>query len=231
MIIGERIKHFRKLSGFSLKEMEKRTGIKKEYLCRIETKALPNPTYKTIQIIAQGLGINLTKLFEPSAPTPPPKLSLLSPKELPVAPSTRSLVAIPIVNQQSLCRPPHNLSSEEIEDYVMIGSSFIPNITKNGTYRATYLDENDNGMYPAIPAGALVCIDMGQKEIPQLIDKIVLIKDSETTCKARYLKIQENFIVGLPHDGHHYNPLVIPQQEENPILGKVIGCFPPPNRA
>lgn len=221
MTLGKRIKHYRHQNGFSLLEMEKRTGIKKEYLCRIETDSLPNPTYKTMRVISQGLGINLIDLFDLTQ-SQPPKISVVSAAKLSAKPEPGSLIAIPIIDQQSAGEQSPNLTAE---GYVLIGQSLIADITKVGSYRALYLDKNDTSMSPVIPAGSLLCIDFGSRNITQLLGKMVLLKDADNKCRAAYLKTDGDFIIGMPHNINDYTPFLIPRNKNDAILGKLVGCF------
>ena len=62
MTIGEKIKAIRENQGLSQSEIERRTGIKREYLSKIENCELKNPTYNTLQKIAKGLGVTFLYL-------------------------------------------------------------------------------------------------------------------------------------------------------------------------
>ena len=64
--LGTRIKRVRKLKQISQVDLERKTGIKREYLSKIENEELKNPTIKTLSKIAEGLGISLTELVEPA---------------------------------------------------------------------------------------------------------------------------------------------------------------------
>jgi transcriptional regulator with XRE-family HTH domain len=44
-------------------QMERKTGIKREYLSKIETGGLPNITIKTLKKITDALGVPLSKFF------------------------------------------------------------------------------------------------------------------------------------------------------------------------
>ena len=48
-------------------QMERKTGIKCQYLSRIENGGLPNITIKTLKKITDALGIPLSKFFQESA--------------------------------------------------------------------------------------------------------------------------------------------------------------------
>lgn len=224
MTLGKRIKHFRHKNGFSLREMESRTGIKKEYLCRIETDSLPNPTYKTLQTIVQGLDIDIVDLFVFSPPVAP-KVSVLSATEFNTIPELGSLIAIPIITPQVASQQPIDFSNQAVESYVLINPSVITNITKIGAHAAIYVDENDNSMSPAIPSGSLVCVNFGPQDIMQLADKIVLMKDNNGKCRIAYLKIEEDCFIGIPHNIQSYSPFIVPRERTDSVLGKVVGCL------
>lgn len=58
MTLGERIRHYREAAGLSQREVEKKTGIKREYLSKLENNKLKNPTYDTLTKLANGLEID-----------------------------------------------------------------------------------------------------------------------------------------------------------------------------
>lgn len=58
MTLGERIKSLRLTTDLSQGELEQKTGIKREYLSRLEAGKLPNPTLKTLKILAKGLKVD-----------------------------------------------------------------------------------------------------------------------------------------------------------------------------
>lgn len=64
MEIGEKIKTIRKNKCMSQSEFEKKTGMKREYLSKIENSELKNPTYNTLKKIVGGLGVSLSYLEE-----------------------------------------------------------------------------------------------------------------------------------------------------------------------
>jgi len=64
MTIGEAIKSVRQQKGITQKVIEQKTGIKKEYLSRIENNRLKNPTHATLCKIAKGINTELSALFK-----------------------------------------------------------------------------------------------------------------------------------------------------------------------
>ena len=48
MKIGAGLKYFRNLRGYSQAGLEGACGIKREYICKMESGGLPNPTPKTM---------------------------------------------------------------------------------------------------------------------------------------------------------------------------------------
>lgn len=61
--LAERIKKLRGLKSFSQSEIEKRTGLKREYLSKIENGDLKNPTLLTLERLSMGLEVGLTELL------------------------------------------------------------------------------------------------------------------------------------------------------------------------
>ena len=61
--LGNQIKSLRESKGLSQGDIEKRTGIKREYISKIETGDLENPTYKTLQKLAKGIGVSVIELI------------------------------------------------------------------------------------------------------------------------------------------------------------------------
>ena len=56
------LRNARKAAGMSQSELEKATGIKREYISKMESNELKNPTYKTLLRLCKGLGISLIEL-------------------------------------------------------------------------------------------------------------------------------------------------------------------------
>ena len=61
--IGPKIRQLRVAKHMTQEQMERKTGIKREYLSKIETGGLPNITIKTLKKITDALGVPLSKFF------------------------------------------------------------------------------------------------------------------------------------------------------------------------
>ncbi len=70
MIIGDRLRELREQKGLTRIQMEKRTGLLRSYLCRVE-KGHTVPAVDTLEKLALGLRMPLYKLF--CSGTKPPK--------------------------------------------------------------------------------------------------------------------------------------------------------------
>ncbi len=64
--VGQKIRDIRLAKKLTQEQMEHKTGIKREYLSKIETGGLPNVTIKTLKKITDALGIPLSKFFRES---------------------------------------------------------------------------------------------------------------------------------------------------------------------
>lgn len=63
MNIGDRIRNVRIAAKLSQSQLEKKTGIKREYLSKLENNQLKNPTIDTLIKITDGCEITLVKFL------------------------------------------------------------------------------------------------------------------------------------------------------------------------
>lgn len=63
LTIGDRILGLRKAAGMSQADVEKASGIKREYLSKLENNQLTNPTIRTLERIATTLKVPLVIFF------------------------------------------------------------------------------------------------------------------------------------------------------------------------
>ena len=63
MKIGAGLKYFRNLRGYSQAGLEGACGIKREYICKMESGGLPNPTPKTLKRVLDVLNVKLSEFF------------------------------------------------------------------------------------------------------------------------------------------------------------------------
>jgi len=64
MTIGKKIKNKRIELNMSQGDLTKKTGIKREYISKMENNHLSNPTLETLRKIAKAFGISVSKLLE-----------------------------------------------------------------------------------------------------------------------------------------------------------------------
>lgn len=62
MKLGEAIALARSVKGWSLRELEKRTGVSNPYLSQIENGHIKDPSFFTVVKIAKALGLKLDRL-------------------------------------------------------------------------------------------------------------------------------------------------------------------------
>jgi transcriptional regulator with XRE-family HTH domain len=233
-LLGKRIRRLREYKGLSQSEMEKRTGIKREYLSKIETDDLKNPTYFTLIKIAKGLGISVAELLETAEsitakqePVIEVVSSLRQDKRLKQEAKRGKYVAVPIIDGEIAAGNPTYISEGSIEDYALIFSSCIKPTTDFHRYRCVWVQKGSRSVFPIIAPGSLVCIDSYQRD-PKLLDnKIVAMRDEEGGCTIRHLRLEKNYIMGIPENIREYDPLIFPYSErrsgeKNPVIGKVV---------
>ena len=64
MHIGENIRTYRAALKISQSALEEKTGIRREYLSKIESGFMNNPTIKTVKKLADGLGVSIVALIQ-----------------------------------------------------------------------------------------------------------------------------------------------------------------------
>lgn len=227
--LGQRIRYFRDIKGMSQSELEKQTGIKREYLSKLENNELKNPTYFTLMKIAKGMKVKISDLVEPleyQKLRQEPVLEIVSAlkqdKKLANKLTDGQYVAVPIVNEEVAAGNPTYINDRNIDDYALIHAACIKPTTEHHRYRCIWVEKNSRSMSPIIKPGSLVCIDSNQKDPQSLEGKIVVLRNQEGGCTIRYLRLSEKHIVGVPENIKEYNPLVIPLNDKNPIIGKII---------
>jgi transcriptional regulator with XRE-family HTH domain len=62
MKVGELIAVARECKGYTLRDLEKRTGISNALLSQIETGHVENPSWRNVVKIAKALGLKLDRL-------------------------------------------------------------------------------------------------------------------------------------------------------------------------
>lgn len=63
MTLGKKIRNLREAANLSQTGLEKRTGLKREYLSKLENGKLGNPTIRTLRRIAGGLKVDIVALL------------------------------------------------------------------------------------------------------------------------------------------------------------------------
>ena len=61
--IGDRLRRLRMEAGLSQRELAKRSGIDREYICQLEANKTGTITLRTAESLAKGMGINPCSFF------------------------------------------------------------------------------------------------------------------------------------------------------------------------
>ena len=77
-------------------------------------------------------------------------------------------------------------------------------------------------MSPVIESGSMVCIDAEQYDPAALDGDIVAMKDENGDCTIKRLKLEKNYLIGIPENIKEYAPIVISRSKRNSIIGKVV---------
>jgi len=230
MNLGQRIKIIRQNRGLSQSKVEEITGIKREYLSKIENFELKNPTYSTIVKICKGIDISIGELLDPEefkVLRPDPVINVLSAKEkgrkrLRNKTNTGEMVSIPIINEKTAVNNPATISEKDIQDYALVHSQCLRHIDESDRYRCIQVSGTDKSMSPIIEPGSLVCFDSLQCDPKELDGKIVVMKNNKRSCFVRKLKIEKKSLVGIPLNLDEYSPIVVSLSKPNYLIGKVV---------
>jgi len=228
--LGERIKLLRELRGLSQQEIERKVGIKREYLSKLETGELKNPTYQTLKRIAEGIGISLGELVEARGGPyrrGQPAIKVVSPlrsRRLYTDIESGKYIAIPIVERRELSDISRFMDRSSVKNYALINSQFIKPSHQANLF-CTIMDEQDRSMQPFVQPGALVCVDTTREPVEKFQGKMVLMVDDNRCCHIRHLKLMEEMLVGLPANRQGYSPVVLPAEAKERIVGRVIWCW------
>ncbi len=64
MTFGERLLKMREDFGFSQADLEKITGVKREYISKFENEHLPNPTIETVKNVSGAFNMTISQFLE-----------------------------------------------------------------------------------------------------------------------------------------------------------------------
>ena len=228
--LGQRIRAIRQNKGLSQSEVEKKTGIKREYLSKIENSELKNPTYGTIKKICRGIDISIAELLDPEEfrkPRAEPVISVISAnvrrdKPLQNKIDAGEFVCIPVINGEIAAGNPMTVNEKDIQDYALVHSHSVKHTTDYDRYRCIWIKQGSRSMSPVIEPGSMVCIDSQQRDSAALDGHIVAMKDTDGDCTIKRLKVEKNYLIGIPENIKEYTPVVVPKSKSNPIIGKVV---------
>jgi transcriptional regulator with XRE-family HTH domain len=227
--LGQKIKHLRKNKGLTQFDLEKRTGIKREYLSKIENNELNNPTFATLLKICEGIGIPITELLSGEDELPvrkEPLIKVFSNVEYAQQISEQlergNFLAVPIISEEFAASNPKYISQNDVTDYVLINAGYLEPHTNQHRYRCICIKPDEFSMYPLIEPRSIVCIDSHQRDPQALNGKMVALKDNNGLCVVRYFRLEKNYLLGLPENIKDYTPLIFSVGKQNHILGRVV---------
>jgi transcriptional regulator with XRE-family HTH domain len=64
MTLSEAVAYGRRIKGYSLRQLEERSGVSNALLSQIENGRIKNPSFKTVIAIARALSIPLERLSD-----------------------------------------------------------------------------------------------------------------------------------------------------------------------
>ena len=227
VFLGQKIRSLRKSKGLTQFDLERRTGIKREYLSKIENDELNNPTFFTLLKICEGIGVPVTELLsmENNLPAPKvPQINILSSENQHVAEAIEKghFVVLPIISNEFAACDPKFICQEDIQNYIIIHSALLPAASDQHRFRCVQLADDDYSMSPTLSPRSIVCIDSNLRALAEVDRKMVALRDAEGRCLVCYIRVEKGHILGIPENLKDYGPLVFPNQKFNRILGQVV---------
>ena len=229
--LGERIRQIRKWRGLSQSELEHRSGIKREYLSKLETNDLKNPTYSTLLKLSDALGISLTSLIEAvDTPLPhsSPVIKVVSAqkqlKELKKGMGS-SYLAVPIISEEVAAADPLFVAERDIEDYALVPYGWLEGNGDLNRYRCLRLGEDNWAMNPLLCPGSIVCFDTKSRNPQELQQQVVVLRHKRAGIMIRHLKLGDGYIIAVPENLREYGLNIFSLGKENPVIGKVLWCL------
>ncbi len=225
--LGQKIRSLRKSKGLTQFDLEKKTGIKREYLSKIENDELNNPTFFTLLKICEGIGVSVTELisFENSLPSPKvPQINVLSSENQQLSDNFEKghFVVLPVISGEFAAWDPKFICQDDIKDYVIVQSDFLPAVGDQHRYRCIQLADDDYSMSPVLSPRSVVCIDSNTRDLNDVDRKMVALRDNDGRCIICYMRAEKSHILGIPENLKDYSPLVFPNQKFNRVLGQIV---------
>jgi len=229
VFLGQKIRYLRKNKGLTQFDLERKTGIKREYLSKIENDELNNPTFSTLVKICEGIGIPITELLVdddslPSRKDPIIKV-LARPEEMKKISDkagVQTFLTVPIIpNEFAACNPKF-IGLNDVENYAWIYAEYLEPTDDQHRYRCVVLDKNDESMKPALEPGSIICIDSHKRDPAKLDRKLAAMRDNNGKCVVRRLRLERNYVLGMPENIKEYSPIVFSASKQARILGQVV---------
>ncbi len=226
--LGHRIRRLRKWKGLSQTALESKSGIKREYLSKLENNELKNPTYNTMLKLCAGLGVSITSLVETGDELPPrrnPVIRVVSPQERQVSLKkgvNTNYFAVPIISKEVVAVNPLYLSEQEITDYALVPFNWLEVENAQNRYRCLRLGKDDQAMVPLLSPDSVVCFDIQQGDPQKLHQQMVVLRSREGNAVVRHIKLEDEYLVAVPENLKEYCLSIFPLEKGNPVIGKVV---------
>lgn len=204
---GIEIRKIRINKGYSLRQVERQSGISNSFISEIENNRVSTPKPSTLKKLAHGLRVNYSSLLELAGITPQMPSNIFKPK---------GYVKLPVYG--SIPCGPENSMLPETNDYKLVPAD-------EDTQDMFFLRADGRSMEPKIMDKALVKIHL-QHTIENKEIAAVSINDTDATLKQavfkpngqidRFHPINPDFGDIYPDDNHRCR-----------IIGKAVGVYNP----
>lgn len=212
---GKRLRKFREIKKLSQAEIEKRTGLKREYISKMENGDLKNPTYNTLIRLAAGLEVRVSELVDPA--------EFMKPREEPVidvsgkngagAISKWNFVSVPIIETALAITNPGYIEEKDIQSYALVPASFLEETENDNRYRCVWVKGGS----------AFICIDSEKRDPMDVCGSFVAMSYKEK-CVIRRISLDDSVsnIIGVPLRQSNDRTIVAPLKKNHPILGVIV---------
>ena len=216
--IGQKLSAIRRARNERPKEFACRIGLTPAVLDWYESGSAAI-CFSHLEKACALLGLPPEDLFGLNTPPPaPPELKIVAPASLDHGPGIHNedYISIPLTTSAIAAGQPI-IQEENIEDYVLL---HIRAAGKRQDLVASRVD--GDSMEPMLHSGDIVVIDRQDKSIARNKMYAVFYEDGLT---AKYLEQQGDWLILRPINPNSQVQIIRPGEQNNPIVGRIIGSW------
>ncbi|MCH7623238.1 MAG: LexA family transcriptional regulator [Nitrospinae bacterium] len=219
VIMGKKIKQFRKMRGWSLNDLAEKVSINLKILDLYE-KGQAQISFDLLADLAKKLEVSPHEFLveEDAYPVQVPELKVFQANSAKNAPKLREedYVSIPLT-ESSIAAGQPIIQADKIEDYVLL---HIRAAGKRNNLVASRVD--GDSMEPMLHSGDIVVIDRDDKRIVK--NRIYAIFHEEGLT-AKYVERKKELLILRPINPNSDVQIIDLKELPDPIVGRIIGAW------